>query len=303
MYSMSPERVHPSRETGKESLNVAQKKPSSEKVKQNAEKAAKKVRPWVGWVARTGYMAKGVVYVTIGLLVMQEALGVGGRAPGPSGAMYSIESQPFGRSMLALLAVGLVGYALWKLLQGIMDPDLKGSDAHGISRRIGYVGSGAIHCVLAYIAAQSIMGEEDSSEDVMMASAMVYQPPFGQLVVGLVGLIAIGVGIYQLYAAYEAKFRGELKLAEMSDTEEKLVTLAGRTGTVARALAIGAAGVFVVLAAYRYEPSQTRGLDGALEALQSQPLGSYMIGTVAVGLLVYGAFMLLVAYYRRIYST
>jgi hypothetical protein len=300
---MLPERVHLSHETGKESLNVAQKNLSSEKVKQNAEESARKVRPWVGWVARTGYVAKGVIYVTIGLLAMQEALGAGGRSPGPNGAMRSIESQPFGRSMLALLALGLVGYALWKLLQGIMDPDDKGSDAHGILRRIGYVGSGAIHGVLAFIAAQSIMGEEDTSEDVMMASALVYQPPFGQLVVGLVGLIAIGVGFYQLYAAYEAKFRGELKLDEMSSPQEKLVTLAGRIGTAARGLAIGAAGAFVVLAAYRYDPSQTRGLDEALEALQRQPLGSYMLGTVAVGLLVYGVFMLLVAYYRRIDAT
>jgi hypothetical protein len=303
MYIMLPERVHLSHETGKESLNVAQKNLSSEKVKQDAEKAARKVRPWVGWVARTGYVAKGVIYVTIGLLAMQEALGAGGRPPGPNGAMRSIESQPFGRSMLALLALGLVGYALWKLLQGIMDPDDKGSDAHGILRRIGYVGSGAIHGVLAFIAAQSIMGEEDTSEDVMMASALVYQPPFGQLVVGLVGLIAIGVGFYQLYAAYEAKFRGELKLDEMSSTQEKLVTLAGRIGTAARGLAIGAAGAFVILAAYRYDPSQTRGLDEALEALQRQPLGSYMLETVAMGLLVYGVFMLLVAYYRRIDAT
>jgi len=176
---MLPERVYLSRETRKESLNVAQKNLSSEKVKLNAEKAARKVRPWVGWVARTGYVAKGIIYATIGLLAMQEALGASGRSPGPSGAMHSIESQPFGRSMLALLALGLIGYALWKLLQGIMDPDDKGSDAHGILRRIGYVGSGAIHGVLAFIAAQSIMGEEDTSEDVMMASALVYQPPLG----------------------------------------------------------------------------------------------------------------------------
>ncbi len=72
---MLPERVHLSHETGNESLNVAQKNLSSEKVKQNAEKAARKVRPWVGWVARTGYVAKGVIYATIGLLAMQEARG------------------------------------------------------------------------------------------------------------------------------------------------------------------------------------------------------------------------------------
>src|SRR5215208_6449177 len=250
MYSMSPERVHLPCEIRKESLSVAQKNPSSEKVEQSAEKAARKVRPWVGWVARTGYVAKGMVYVTIGLLAMQEALGVGDRAPGPLGAMHSIESQPFGRIMVALLAIGLLGYALWKLVQGIMDPDGKGSDAHAILRRIGYVGSGAIHGGLAFAAAQSITGEEDSSEDLMAASAVVYQSPFG--------LIVIGVGLYQLYAAYGAKFQGELKLDEMSEAKKILVTLAGCTGTAARAIAIGVAGVFVVLAAYQSDPSETR---------------------------------------------
>lgn len=287
----------------KENLNVAQKDSSIEEVKQHADRVARKARPWAGWVARTGYVAKGVVYATIGLLAMQEALGAGDRAPGPLGAMHRIESQPFGRIMVALLAFGLLGYALWKLVQGIMDPDDKGSDAHGILRRIGYVGSGAIHGGLAFAAAQSITGEEDSSKDLMAASVLVYQSPFGQLVVGLVGLIVIGVGLYQLYAAYGANFQGELRLDEMSEAKKNLVTLAGCTGTAARAVAIEMAGVFVVLAAYQSDPSETRGLGGALETLQSQPLGSYMLSTVAAGLLIYGAFMLLVARYRRIEPT
>jgi uncharacterized protein DUF1206 len=282
---------------------VAQNNSPPEKVKQHAERLPRKVNPWIGWVARAGYVAKGVVYATIGVLAMQAALGAGGKAVGPGGAMHSIESQPLGRIMLALLASGLIGYALWKMMQGVLDPDDNGSDAHGILRRIGYVGSGAIHGGLAYIAAQTIMGAEDSSEDVMAASLMVYQPPFGQILVALVGLIGIGVGLYQLYAAYQAKFRGELKSDEMNDAEESLVMLAGRIGTAARALAIGGAGVFVVVAAYQSDPNETHGLGGALQTLQSQPLGSYLLGTVAAGLLIYSTFMLLVARYRRIEQT
>ncbi len=204
--------------------------------------------------------------------------------------------------MLALLAFGLVGYALWKLVQGIMDPDQKGSDPHGILRRVGYVGSGVIHGGLAFTAAQSVFGAEDSSEDAMAASAMAFQPPLGPLLVGLVGLVVIGVGLYQLYAAYGAKFRDDLKLNLMSDAEERWVVLAGRVGTAARALAIGVAGAFLILAAYQSDPSETRGLGEALETLQHQPLGSYMLGTIAVGLLLYGAFMFAVARYRVIAS-
>lgn len=271
-----------------------------EETRQHAEHAAHRANPWIDRTARTGYAAKGVVYATIGVLALREALGLSGMTTGVGGAMRSMGPQPLGRVLLVVLAIGLLGYALWKLLQGIMDPDQKGSDPHGILRRVGYVGSGVIHGGLAFTAAQSVFGAEDSSEDAMAASAMAFQPPLGPILVGLVGLIVIGVGLYQLYAACGAKFRDDLKLNRMSDAEERWVILAGRVGTAARALAIGVAGAFVVLAAYQSDPSETRGLGGALETLQRQPSGSYMLGTVAVGLIVYGAFMLLVARYRRI---
>jgi hypothetical protein len=271
-----------------------------EEARRHAGRAAREASPWIERLARIGYVAKGVVYVVIGSLALREALGIGGETTGPSSAFRSIGSQPFGGVMVALLAAGLAGYALWKLVQGFTDADEKGSDAHGILRRVGYVGSGVIHGGLAFIAAQSILGAEDSSEDAMTASAMAYQPPLGQLLVGLVGLVVIGVGLYQLYAAYEAKFLPELKLDLMGEAGTRWITYAGRVGTAARALAIGVAGAFLLLAAYQSDPSETRGLGEALETLQRQPLGSYMLGTIAAGLIVYGAFMFAVARYRHI---
>ena len=274
--------------------------PADKEVREHAQDAAKQASPWVERVARVGYVAKGIIYITIGSLALREALGMGGETTDPSGAMQIIGSQPFGGIMLALLAVGLAGYALWKLVQGITDPDNKGSDAHGILRRVGYLGSGLIHGALAYTAAQSILGAEDSSEDAMTASAMAFGGPFGRILVGLVGLIVVGVGLYQLYAAYKAKFLEDLRLEQMGEVQTRWVTHAGRLGTAARALSIGVAGAFVILAAYQSDPKETRGLGEALETLQHQPLGSYMLGAVAAGLLIYGLFMFAVAFYRRI---
>ncbi len=58
-------------------------------------------------------------------------------------------------------------------------------------------------------------------------------------------------------------------------------------------------GAFVVLAAYQSDPSEAHGLGGALETLQRQPLGSYMLATIAAGLIVYGVFTFAVARYRH----
>ncbi len=276
---------------------------SGEEVREQARRAARRASPWVGLVARVGYVAKGVIYAVIGFLALREALGVGGETTGPQSAMRSIGrlgSQSFGAVMLALLAAGLAGYALWKLVQGVMDPDDKGSDAHGVLRRVGFVGSGAIHGALAFTAAQSILGAEDSSEDAMTASAMAYGSAFGRLLITLVGLVVIGVGLYQLYAAFGAKFLHELKLDETGDAQGRWVTYAGQVGTAARAIAIGVAGVFLLLAAYQSDPRESRGLGAALESVQHRPFGSYMLGAIAAGLLIYGAFMFAVAFYRRI---
>ncbi len=273
---------------------------AAEDARGHAETAARHARPWVRVMARFGYVAKGVVYATIGLLAMLEALGMGGKTASPDGAMQSIGSRPLGGLLLVLLAAGLAGYALWKVVQGVMDPDDRGSDAHGVVRRVCYVGSGAIHGLLAFTAAQSVFGAEDTSEDAMAASAMAYQPPVGRILVAVVGVAVIGVGLYQLYAAYGAKFRGELALGPMGEARDMWTTLLGRIGTAARALAIGAAGAFLVLAAYQSDPEETRGLGGALETIQQQPLGSYMLGVIAAGLVLYGLFMFLVARYRYI---
>ncbi|MBV9454547.1 MAG: DUF1206 domain-containing protein [Rubrobacter sp.] len=59
----------------------------------------------------------------------------------------------------------------------------------------------------------------------------------------------------------------------------------------------------MLLTVYHSGPSETLSLGGALETLQSQPLGFYMFGAIAAGLLVYGSFMLLVARYRCIKPT
>ncbi|HEV2094592.1 MAG TPA: DUF1206 domain-containing protein [Rubrobacter sp.] len=271
-----------------------------EGAKGHAKTAARHARPWVEAIARFGYMAKGVVYATIGLLAMLEAFGMGGKTASPDGAMRSIGAQPLGGLLLVVLSAGLAGYALWKVVQGVMDPDDRGSDTHGAVRRVAYVGSGAIHGLLAFTAAQSVFGAEDSSEDAMAASAMAYQPPVGRILVVVVGVAVICVGLSQLYAAYKATFRGELALGRMGEAREMWTTLLGRIGTAARALAIGTAGAFLLLAAYQSDPEETRGLGGALETVQHQLMGSYMLGAMAAGFVIYGAFMFLVARYRYI---
>lgn len=237
----------------------------------------------------------------MGVLAAQVALGTGGKTTGAGGAFASIGGQPFGKVLLVLLAIGLVGYALWKLVQGIMDPDEKGTDLQGIVRRVAYGGSALIHLGLAFSATEELLGPEGQSTtlDQWTAWVMSYQPPVGQVLVGIAGLGVIGVGLYQLYAGVTARFRDEIETYHMSEAAHWAL-LTGRVGTAARAVVILVAGAFVLLAAWQSDPEETRGLGGALGTLVRQPYGPYILGVVAGGLILYGFFMFLVARYRNI---
>lgn len=271
--------------------------------KEKADRAAKKASPVVQAVARVGYVAKGVVYATVGVLAFRVATGNGGETTGTSGAVNSIGSQPFGGVMLMVLALGLVAYALWKLVQGVMDPERKGKDFGGIIRRVAYGGSALIHASLAFTALEELFGREDQSGTFDQWTAQAMGQPFGRWLVMLAGLGVVGVGLYQLYAGLKGEFRDHLRMEDMGGARETLTLWAGRVGTSARAVVIIVAGSFVLLAAYQADPEEARGIGGALNTLVQQPFGPYLLGVVAAGLVAYGLFMLLIARYRNVNPT
>lgn len=275
---------------------------TSTRAKQHAAQASEHASPWLARLARLGYAAKGIVYMIVGVLATQAAFGAGGQTTGSEGALQEIVTQPFGQVLLGIVAIGLVGYALWRFVQAGVDPDNKGSDAKGIATRLGYAVSGIIYGSLAVTAVRIMMGSSsgggDSSSQTWTARLM--SQPFGQWLVGIVGAIIIGLGLVQFYKAYKAKFREELKLGEMSSTEETWATRIGRLGFAARGVVFGIIGGFLIQAAYQSDPSEARGLGSALQTLAQQPFGPWLLGIVAIGLIAYGIFMGVMARYRRI---
>ena len=86
----------------------------------------------------------------------------------------------------------------------------------------------------------------------------------------------------------------------MSETEEAVATGVGIIGLLARAVVFCLIGLFLVRAAWEYDPKQARGLDGALLELAQRPYGGFLLGAVAVGLLAYALYCFVQARYRRI---
>jgi uncharacterized protein DUF1206 len=286
------------------SLGRARQAPLN-RLTREASHAAAEARPWVERLARMGFVAKGMVYLVVGVLAVQAAMGAGGKTTDTTGALRTLLYQPFGQVLLGVMAAGLFGYAFWRIVQAVLNPGGESADVKGMAKRIGHAANGLAYGALGFVALRIVIGSSShpggsrSSED---WTAWLMSQPFGRWLVALAGAVVIALGVSNLYRAWTAKFRSRLNLAEMDEAEEKWATTAGRVGYAARGIVISLVGSFLVQAALQARPGKASGLDGALTALARQPYGPWLLGLVAAGLIAYGVYMFIEARYRRIWT-
>jgi hypothetical protein len=251
-------------------------------------------------LSRAGFVARGLVYLIIGVLAFDLATGHGGKITNQQGAMKTVEHQPFGHFLLAVLAVGLGGYAVWRLFRAALGHGPEGAD-RGIER-LGALGSGFAYAVLCAVAVHLLTSSSSgsSSGSAKKAAGGVFSWPAGRWLVLIVGLVMLGVAVYQLIRGVTKKFLDDDKTERMGPAVKTWITWAGMVGHVARAVVFGLVGVFLVKAAVDYKANEAIGIDGALAKLYGQSYGPYLLGTVAAGLVAFGIFSITEARYRRI---
>lgn len=249
--------------------------------------------------ARLGYAARGAVSLIVGGLALLAAFGRGGEATGSKGALQALMAQPLGEILLAVVALGLFGFALWRALQALLDADGEGRSAKALAVRLGRALSSVTYVSLCIFALGLIFatgrgGDEDQSAQDW--TAWLLAQPFGRWLVAAAGLAIIGAAMGMAVKAWTASFRRHLACGPAASWVIPL----GRAGFAARAVVFLVVGGFLLVAAWQTDPSEARGLGGALQALQQQPYGRALFGLVALGLAAFGAFNFAQARFRRI---
>lgn len=282
---------------------MAARSPSTGPVRQQVKQATRKAvdNPWFERLAHFGYASKGVVYLIAGLLTVRAAFGLGGQATDKNGALMTILAEPFGKFVLAVIGIGLLGYILLRFVQALLDPEHKGTDAKGIAQRAGYLLSGLFYVGLALTSVRLAAGLSTNTGDQSQSLvARVFDAPLGRWLVGIAGLIVIGGGLYQLYKAYSANFSEHFRWNTMSPAERTWASWLGRVGLAARGIVQALVGLFMVQAALLFDTNKVQSSGSALQALAHQPFGLWMVGVIALGLAAYGIYMLAAARYSRI---
>ena len=262
--------------------------------------------PGMKALARFGYAAKGIVYLIIGALAAKLAAGAPNQTPDRNGAIHLIADQPFGKVLLGIVTVGFFSYALWSAIQAVFDPDHTGTDTKAILQRIGHAVIACSYVALGVGALLLVLGSgnsgKDSNASTQSWTARLLSAPFGVALVVIVGLIVVGVACVLFYRVYKADFRQSLHLASLRPQIQKVIIFIGRFGYAAQAVVFTIIGIFLIVAALQHNPSQAKGLDGALQELTRQPFGQALLALVAVGLIAFGIYSLVEARYRNLGS-
>ena len=167
--------------------------------------------------------------------------------------------------------------------------------------RVANLAGGIVYMGFFAVAIRVLIGSSGaSSGEPKQAAAGILDWPGGQLIVAIAGAGLIAISLYQLYDAIHGGFAHDSKIGRMGEHERRLFMLLGHVGLAARALAFALVGYFLLRTAIDFNTNNAVGLDGALARLHQEPLGPWLLGLVAAGLLTFAAFSLLEARYRRL---
>ena len=265
--------------------------------KQQAEKTARS--GWARAFARWGLVSKGALYVLVGLIAVDVSVAGGERVRDRGGALSALADTVLGKLLVGTLALGLLGYAFWRFVEAFLGRPLEGGEKARWWKRVGYAARGCWYLGLFAVASSALAGADESNgED--RVTARVLEWPGGRWLVAAVGLAVLGAGVFNVWRGLGARFRKNLKLRKMSETEDRVFTAVGALGHLARGLVFGLIGFFLVRAAWEYAPRKTVGLDGALAQVLRQDFGDTLLGIVASGLLAYGLYCFVEARYREV---
>lgn len=264
---------------------------------ESAKKVATSVPVKTG--ARVGLVAYGITHLLIAWLALQVAFGSGGEQLNQTGAFQTIAQQPFGRLLLWVLALGFAATALWRLTLAVWGYGYVSDRSRNIRKRVENGAEVVVFAAFALAAAATAAGGGSGGGGQQRATAGVLGLPAGQVLVGAAGLAILAVGAVKIVQGWQKKFREDMNLPA-DRTARELTLRLGQVGSVAVGASIGLIGVLVVVAAVRFRPQESSGLDGALKTLAAQPYGVVALVVVALGLAAYGVFCFFDARYHRV---
>ncbi|WP_373353358.1 DUF1206 domain-containing protein [Pseudoroseicyclus sp. CXY001] len=247
---------------------------------------------WALPFMRAGYAGRGLVYAVVAGFGVA-AFFQGGEAEGTSQVLQRLDSG-WGTALVVLIALGMLAYCIWRLVDSFWDLEAYGSGAKGIVARLGMVVTGLAHLAIGGIAVAALLSGGGSGEGSSGLLSRLMSEPWGVWAVGLGGLVTIGAGIYYIQKGVREEYREHLKANRV--TMHANIVL--KVGLIAQGVVIGIIGLLFVFAAIGHDPNAAGGVGSAFDWLYAKPYGRVLVGVLCLGLLGFAVFCFTNAMWR-----
>jgi hypothetical protein len=249
------------------------------------------------WLARAGYAARGLVYVLVALMALLGSLG--GGSPDSQSALQMVLSQPLGRVWLGIIAVALVGFVLWRIMQSVANADGHPDAAKGYVVRTGMLVSAVTYSGLAiYAGSRALsMGSGGSGGGSQAWTTWLMQQPFGRYLVGFVALCILGAGIAHIVKGIRRSYHRYLSFDAPHHPSLDLFCV---YGLVAKGVVFLIIASFFGYAAFVVDPNQAGSMSDALTWIRRLPFGASLYVLMGLGLFSFGIYGFIEARYRRV---
>lgn len=250
---------------------------------------------WMARIARVGLIAKGIVYVALGLLAFMAAFEIGGQKDTDAtntGVFNLIKDAPGGTLLLALLIAGLVCYSIWRIVQAVT----RNREVKWI-KRLRYLFSALAYLSVAYTALRILLHTYQNNGDRNQAmAARLLQTAYGKWLVGALALVMAGIGIYQIWYGLSEKYKKHVQ--RLNTAHHSILLYSGKVGYVARGVVWLVVAYLLLQAGLHADAGAAGGSGEAFLFIERIPFGSYLLGATGIGLMAYGVFNFVRARYE-----
>ncbi len=259
--------------------------------------AVSTAKDWFRPLARLGYAARGLIYLVIGFFAALAAIG-SGEAMGSQEALRTLMGTTTGSILTWVLTIGLVSYALWRLIQAIFDTDDHGTGARGLAVRGGLVAAALTYGALALYTFSAARGAASSGDEGGGIAQTLAGFVGSRWAATIIGAVLIGVAFAHFYKALKERYAPHFAAGP---DKMRFIHPIAKIGLIARGTVFGVAGFMLGLAAWRGNgDNDAPGSEDALQYIESLPGGIWLLAATGLGLIAFAAYSFLEAVYRRI---
>lgn len=249
-------------------------------------------------MARSGFVAKGIVYLLVGLLGVRAAFGSSDVASTDRVLSEILRAPLVGGVLLTVLALGLAWYAVWRFIEAFADANRKGTEPKGVAARSIYLASGAIYGLLAVDAVAILLAWDNDSGEIRSLVATILVGPIAVVF----GILLLLYGLYQTWKGLDGKLSHQMNQGQARREAGPWVIALSRIGLAGRGMLFAVLGYWLVRhpSAVPGVASSSSGASGALRVIDRFPQAETFLAASALALIFYGAYQLVHSRYRRI---